>query len=427
MRSVGLDIHKRVVQAVILDDQGRQILRDRFPCDREALLTFARKHFGDDARVALEATTNTWAIVDLLEPHAAEIVVSNPMRTRAIAEAKVKTDKVDATILAQLLRCDFLPPVWHPGPELRQLRELTSRRASLTHHQTAVKNRIHSVLHQRLLAGPQDLFSSKGLDWLRRLELDPLGRAAIDSDLRLLEAHEAELETLDEELAKRGYWDGRLKLLMTLPGVSIAVAQTLMAALGDPNRFPDGDHAASYIGLVPSTHQSAEHCYHGHITKHGRAHARWLMVEAAQHLDDHPGPLGVFFRRLAAKKGRNKAVVATARKLVVIAWHMLVDNEPYRYAKPVTTKSKLVHLRTTGGGGRKKGGVPQGSLLSQPTGHGSTRLIPSLAEVYASEGLPLPASIPPGEQKAIQQAGVEGYIATIHASRRTPKTSHQAS
>jgi transposase len=123
--------------------------------------------------VAMEATTNTWAIVDLLEPFVAEVVVSNPMRTKAIASAKVKTDKVDATILAQLLRCDFLPPVWIPGPALRQLRSLTSRRAVLTHHQTAMKNRIHSVLHQRLMSVPEGLFDAKGLDWLWKVELDP--------------------------------------------------------------------------------------------------------------------------------------------------------------------------------------------------------------------------------------------------------------
>ena len=385
MRSVGLDIHKRVVQAVILDDQGHLSSRDRFPCDRDALLSFARNRLDKDTRVAMEATTNTWAIVDLLEPFVAEIVVSNPMRTKAIASAKVKTDKVDATILAQLLRCDFLPRVWQPGPPLRQLRSLTSRRASLTHHQTAIKNRIHSVLHQRLMAGPERLFDAKGLDWLRKVELDPPGRAAIDSDLRLLEAHETAIEALDRDLAQRGCQDQRVKLLMTLPGVGTAVAQTLLAALGDPSRFPDGDHAASYIGLVPSTRQSADKCYHGPITKHGCAHARWVMVEAAQHLDDHPGPLGGFFRRLAAKKGRNKAVVATGRKLVVIAWHMLMNNEPYRYAKPATTKSKLVKLRTSGGGARSRGGVPPGSLKSRPTGLGSTRLVPSLAEVYASE------------------------------------------
>ncbi len=426
MRSVGLDIHKKVIQAVILDDQGHLISRDRFPCDRDALLSFARSRLDKDTRMAMEATTNTWAIVDLLEPFVAEVVVSNPMRTKAIASAKVKTDKVDAMILAQLLRCDFLPRVWQPGPPLRQLRSLTSRRASLTHHQTAIKNRIHSVLHQRLMAGPGRLFDAKGLDWLRKVELDLPGRAAIDSDLRLLEAHEAELEALDKDLAQRGCQDQRVKLLMTLPGVGTAVAQTLLAALGDPSRFPDGDHAASYVGLVPSTRQSADKCYHGPITKHGCAHARWVMVEAAQHLDDHPGPLGGFFRRIAAKKGRNKAVVATARKLVVIAWHMLTANEPYRYAKPVSTRIKLAHLRISGGGDRRRGGVPPGSMKSQPTGLGSTRLIPSLAEVYASEGLPL-CTMAPGEQRTIKQAGVEGFMETIQASRRVPKKNPKAS
>ena len=258
------------------------------------------------------------------------------------------------------------------------------------------------------------------------MELDPPGRAAIDSDLRLLENHEAELEALDKDLAQRGCQDQRVKLLMTLPGVGPAVAQTLLAALGDPSRFPDGDHAASYIGLVPSTRQSADKCYHGPITKHGCAHARWVMVEAAQHLDDHPGPLGGFFRRIAAKKGRNKAVVATGRKLVVIAWHMLMNNEPYRYAKPQTTKSKLVQLRTSGGGGRGRGGVPPGSLKSQPTGLGSTRLVPSLAEVYASEGIPMP-QMPPGEQRTIKQAGAESFIETIQTSRRVPKKKPEAS
>src|SRR5207302_11482476 len=125
----------------------------------------------------------------------------------------------------------------------------------------------------------------------------------------------------------------------------VTVAQTVLAALGDVGRFPDGDHAASYLGLVPSTKQSAEHCYHGPITKAGNGHARWVLIQAAQHLRLHPGPLGVFFRRLAKKQNYNVAVVATARKLVVIAWHLLTNNEPYRYAQPRSTEGKLQRLR----------------------------------------------------------------------------------
>jgi hypothetical protein len=119
----------------------------------------------------------------------------------------------------------------------------------------------------------------------------------------------------------------------------------MLAAWGDAKRFPDGDHAASYLGLAPCTKQSAEHCYHGPITKRGNALARWMLIEAAQHLDKHPGPLGNFFRRLARKKNRNVAVVAAARKLAVIGWQMLTSGEPYRYAIPRSTEAKLAKLR----------------------------------------------------------------------------------
>ena len=132
MPVVGLDVHKRVVQAVVLsDDDGHVIHRERFPCDRKELLRFAKQRLGPKARVALEATTNTWSIVDLIRPLAGEVVVSNPMRTRTIAEAKVKTDKVDAEILAQLLAADYLPAVWRPDPATAALRRQVLRRAHI--------------------------------------------------------------------------------------------------------------------------------------------------------------------------------------------------------------------------------------------------------------------------------------------------------
>ena len=148
---------------------------------------------------------------------------------------------------------------------------------------------------------------------------------------------------------------------MTLPGFDVATAEGLLAAWGDFTRFPDADHAASYVGLVPCTKQSAEHCYHGPITKRGNSHARWMLIEAAQHLDKHPGPLGHFFRRLMKKKGRNVAVVAAARKLAMIAWTMLMRNEPYRYAIPRSTETKLAKLRVKATGQRRKSGTPKGA------------------------------------------------------------------
>ena len=179
---------------------------------------------------------------------------------------------------------------------------------------------------------------------------------------------------------------------MTLPGADVATAEGLLAAWGDYTRFPDADHAASYLGLAPSTKQSAEHCYHGPITKRGNSHARWMLIEAAQHLDKHPGPLGHFFRRLMKKKCRNVAVVAAARKLAMIGWLMLKSNEPYRYAIPRSTETKLAKLRVKATGQKRKSGTPKGAKR-QALLPGGGRTIKSLAAICQSEGLPPPREL----------------------------------
>jgi transposase len=311
-------------------------------------------------------------VVALLEPFAAEVVVSNPMRTRAIA--KIKTDRIDAAVLAHLLRLGYLPQVWHPDPETQALCRRTTERANLVADRTRIKNRVHAVLHQRLLeAPPGDLLSPRHREWLASLPLDAEGRESLNRHLRQLDAIEAELALLNQQLAVQAQERPTVRLLMTLPGVDVAVAETVLAVLGPVDRFPSADEAAGYLGLAPSTYQSAHRCYHGPITKQGSGHARWMLFQAAQHLAEHPGPLGVFFRRLARKKNRNVAVVAAARKLATIAWHMLKNNEPYRYAQPRATQAKLSRLRIRATGSRKKGGFakghsPSGRLRLRP-GH----------------------------------------------------------
>jgi len=346
VRYVGLDVHKRVVEACIVDQSGNVVHRERFALNRRTLELFANKVLRPTDHVAFEATTNCWAVADALRPQVAKLVVSNPLATKAIAQAKVKTDKVDAHVLAQLLRCDFLPEVWQPDEATRRLRELTGRRSVLIGQRTMMRNRIHSVLAMRLIeVSRKALFDAGGVEWLKTVEIDPQGRLLIDSDLGQLESLQKEIATLDLELARRGHASDAVKLLMTLPGVDVGTAEAMLAAWGDFTRFPDADHAASYLGLSPSTKQSAEKCYHGPITKRGNSHARHMLVEAAQHLGKHPGPLGHFFRRLMKKKTRNVAVVAAARKLALIAWLMLKSNEPYRYAIPRTAETKLSKLR----------------------------------------------------------------------------------
>jgi hypothetical protein len=319
--------------------------------------------------------------------------------------------------------------VWQPNADTQQARRRLNRRSSLVGQRTAIKNRIHAVLTQRLMQPPaDDLFRSKmGRAWLANVTLDEEGRWLLDSDRRLLLAVEDELAKLDEQIARTAYVDPRVRLLMTLPGVDVTVAQALLAALADIDRFPDADHVAGYLGLVPSTKQSANHCYHGPITKRGNTQARWLLVQAAQHVRLHPGPLGVFFRRLAKKKNYNVAVVATARKLAVIAWHMLRTSEPYRYAQPTPTQTKLARLRVKATGQRRRAGPPSGSFAVSKCQPGvKTRTVKPLARVYQEEALPPRRSLTAGEARMVQASGVADYVASLASAqvhRQTPRRS----
>ena len=423
-RFIGLDVHKAVVEACVIDNEGKRLFRRRIECTRDALLRFAEELTKED-RIALEVTTNAWAVADLLQPFVERVVVSNPMKTKAIAEAKVKTDKVDAEVLAQLLRCDYLPSVWVPDQQTRSLRELTSRRERLVAERTRLKNRIQSVLASRLVPVPvKTLFSQEGLKWLVGCELPTDQRALIDSDLRLMKGVDQEIAELEVALRQQAWNQARVRLLMTIPGVDYCVALALIAALGDLSRFADGDHAASYLGLTPSIKQSANTCHYGPITKRGASNARWLLTQAAQNMGRQPGPLGVSFRRLARRKCWNVAVCATARKLVGVAWLMLKNNEPYRYANPATTQQKLSRLRVAVTGelrqpehkGRRPG-VKNGD-------HPPTRLTASLDQVCQQEGLP-PVhrfeELPAGEQRVLLSLGVIDYVQRINQDQRVPR------
>ena len=240
----------------------------------------------------------------------------------------------------------------------------------------------------------------------------------IDSDLRMLEAAGREIAALDGLLARKAYGDERVRLLMTLPGVNIGVAVGLLAALGDIGRFGDGAHAASYLGLVPRTRQSAECCYHGPITKAGNSHIRSLLIQAAQHLRSHRGPLGAFYRRLARTKSPNVAVTAAARKLVAIAWQLLTKGEPYRYASPEPTQRKLSRLRIAATGQRRPTGPARGGASpARQAATAGVRMIKPLSQVYAEEGLPELRAMPAGEVRHVKDSGVKGYVWSIGQRR----------
>jgi len=356
MRVIGLDVSRSVGEIAYLEDGqlregGRVVLR------HDAL-----KQFGEGLRssdeIVLEATGNTSAIVTALKPHVAKVVIANPLQVRLIAEARVKTDKIDAAILAQLYASGFLPQVWMPDDYTQALRRQVARRSQIVRHRTRLKNQIHAVLAAHLI--PQcpaaDLFGRKGRAWLAQQPLPMDERLAVEQRLRELDRLDEDLSAIDKLLCESVLQDVQLKRLLTITGVNCIVAIGLLAAIGDISRFASPQKLVSYFGLNPRVRQSGlQPAQHGHISKVGRAHARAMLVEAAWSAANAPGPLRAFFLRIRGRRGQQIAAVATARKLAVIAWHVLAGQQDFEWARPALTAKKRRELELRAGLPVRKG------------------------------------------------------------------------
>jgi len=343
-----LDVHRDFAQVAVWQ-AGSVVQAGRFATTPAAVREFAAG-LGPEDEVALEATGNTWAIATVLGSRAGRVVVSNPAKTRAIAEAKIKTDKVDAAILAGLLAADYLPPVWLPDADTAALRRQVLRRAHLVRQRTRLKNQVQAILHRNLIerCPAADLFGIKGRAWLAEQLLPPDEQAAAAALLRQLDFHAEELRLIDTELGKVALGRPEVRRLISIPGVDATVALSIIAAVGDFHRFRSPDKLVSYLGLNPRVRQSGNQpANHGRITKAGPAHARGMLVEAAWAASKAPGPLRGFYLRVRAKRGMQVAVVATARKLAVLCWHLIIKDEDYAFALPslVAHKQRQLELR----------------------------------------------------------------------------------
>ncbi len=217
-RCIGLDVHRELCQVAVWQ-AGRVRQAGQIKATPEMLRIFADSLAPTD-EVAVEATCNTHAIVRLLEQRVARVVVSNPLKTRAIAEAKIKTDKVDAATLAKLLAADFLPGVWIADDQTQALRRQVARRAHVVRQRTRLKNQVQSILHRNLVARcpAADLFGIKGRRWLSEQPLPEDERQAVDALLRQLDFHGQELAVIDAALAKVALSNADVKRLTSILG-----------------------------------------------------------------------------------------------------------------------------------------------------------------------------------------------------------------
>lgn len=329
MRYIGLDVHKEFCQASVLDDDGNELSNERFDSALDALNLFLDRF--DEAKFVLESTGIWEFIYEGIEARGFEVQLAHPLKVRAIAEAKVKNDKVDARTLAQLLRLNAVPRSYIPSKDIRDLRQLVRQRAFLVQRCTSFKNRIHAELTRHGLKRPQGLaktFTKKHRDWLRSLAI-----TTVTVNLDCLEAIEEKIKAMNVELLAEFRRRPEAQLIATIPGIGYYGALLIWAEIADVHRFADAEHLCSYAGLTPTVHQSASTCYYGAISKEGSKHLRWILVESVHvHKRCKAGAgskLSKFHARIKRKRGKQKAAAAAARKLLTIIYWMLLRNEVY--------------------------------------------------------------------------------------------------
>ncbi|HUW19844.1 MAG TPA: IS110 family transposase [Sedimentisphaerales bacterium] len=329
----GVDYHKKYSQGTIMNEEGKILKQGRFLNHRESVDRFLDAYGGDNCLSVLEATRNWTVMHDILEELTSDVTLAHRLKVKAIAEAKIKTDKIDSTTLAHLLRCDLVPAACVCSPQARIIKNLLRHRMFLVRVQTMVKNRIHVLLDRNPDAHSQrsasGLFTQIGIAELKRIDLPEYERYSLDSELSLLEHLQAQIKQADKMLSNVGSKDRRVKYLMSIPGIGRAFALLIVSEIDDIKRFRTDKKLHAYAGLVPSTYSSGGRTFHGRIIKAATKYLRWSMVEAVWPAIQNDAGMNQFYKRIANRKGANPA---TARGLLTIVYKILKENREYRYA-----------------------------------------------------------------------------------------------
>ena len=323
MRYVGIDLHKRFLVVCVQDADGRTLAQRRFECCEAA----AVRRFFDKLqpfRAVIEASSSYRWLYDLLSP-LGEVVLAHPLKLRAIVAGRAKTDKLDAAMLAKLLRAELIPEAYVPPASYQALRDLTRARARLSREATKAKCQVHGLLTRRNIRPHYSSpFGKRGRRWLASLELGVVDNLLRDELLRRLAHFDEELTRLDGQLDVLAAGFPQAEVLTELYGFGRYSALLVIAEIGEPGRFPDARKVGAYAGLTARVNQSGSHCYTGHITHQGSPWLRWILVQAAMKLVRRDRKLGNFYQRVRKRSGTKIARVAAARKLAGICWTRLM-------------------------------------------------------------------------------------------------------
>ncbi|HVN54235.1 MAG TPA: IS110 family transposase [Anaerolineaceae bacterium] len=330
-RFIGLDLHKYYLVATGVDQDLNKVYGPR-RVELIDLEEWIQKTITHEDALVVEATANAFMVYDTLVSHAHSMIVVHPAHLASIVKVPVKTDKKAAYELARLLAKGMLDGIWIPPQDVRDLRVLVSQRRKMINLKTRAKNWLQDILYRYSIPLPEGpLFDTAQRPWWDKLPLSKLEHVRITSNLAALDFAQEQIDLIETHMAAWAAQDERVSRLFELSGIGLVTSVTLLSAIGDITRFSDAEHLVGYAGMGVRVHDSGMTTRTGRITKAGRREMRAVLVEAAQVAVLHDPRWKAELDRLEPRLGRNKAIVAIARKMLVVVWFILhehaVDNQ----------------------------------------------------------------------------------------------------
>jgi transposase len=319
---IGVDLHKEFCQIAVLRED-KSLSQHRVPTEREALRSFIGALHGE-RRLVVEACGNWYFFHQCVADLVGDFALAHPLKVKAIASARIKTDKIDAATLAHLLRADLIPRCYIPTLNEVHHRELLRHRMFLVKGRTQMKCRLRATLMKNGLKPPVDyIWGTVGRAWLDRIEMAPVFRIGADALLNAIDNQTRLIEQSEKVIRRRLVATPEAQALCGIAGIGEILALTISSEVGDASRFSEPAKLASYAGLVPSTYSSGSRTINGRITKQGSRYLRWALIEAAMHAWKKDEQLSRIRERVKRRKGTKAARVAVARRLAEIVWHKL--------------------------------------------------------------------------------------------------------
>ena len=330
---LGLDLHNRKTYAVLIDQSGELVDQREFHNDEAA--DYLEEVVPRETFAVLEATRNWPFMYDLQAEHVERVELAHPKELKAISSAAVKTDQIDAKVLAQLARLNFLPRAYAASLETRDLRLYVRHRAKLVVDRTQSMNRVHAVLASYNLHAPfSKLFGQSGRTWLEEILatalLRPAAQRVILDHLARIDQLDDQISDLEQDMMLSPEQAAAVKLLKSMPGIGGVIATVIVAEIGDIQRFNSPKALCNWAGLTPRIRSSAGITRHGHISKEGSPFLRHAMTQAATGATRFSRRWSQVYRNLQPRCGKRAARVAVARRLLTVVYYMLKRHEPYQ-------------------------------------------------------------------------------------------------